>query len=714
MAVLSLGTAKASELKNLKRNADGTYYYDYLLDEDEREINTGNAAADNWLSTRRSSVKRDDAPEDAKKRIEIWSDVVKEQKQQLEKLEKKVVELEDNELLYIDAEVTREYVNAATLLNLELRRYEGGQRRLEELGINYQEAYAAALERDREELTRSFSTPEPASPEEIELETEEGRVEYLRLWEELQQQKKKRADMSDAVAEYAMQQGLAEAGQGAAAMEMSDELTDTLYEIYENPAIEGDILDLAGAMFGSYAASYLETAGDVMQGVGTLYDAVMMEPEEEKKKFYEEIEAITSQLNGLEAEKTAAISQALQLGAMEEEIAGLNGQYEEKRRELEDRLEQLQSEYELNTKDYTFGLYDLADRLQEDSAERMAKVQEDMSGFGKFLTNMLMAVGQMAGDVALGVVTGTGTLAISGLRNYGSQSQRARQSGASWGEAVASGVLSTFAGTLVEKITGIGLGQLTGVSGGLDDVINRGIEKAASRFIKDVGGQQAFKNVMGVIAGTLGEGFEGALDSLMEPIAESIYDSKALERYTDPEQREGLIEDTVYNIMTQGVIALFASSVQQIGGYGQVDRGGETGYTGSNWENSVDIDAAARDFNADLILGGDASADIKNLYKRPSHYRKGLREQVWENAKNAEGKVIDPLTGKEMNFNEPWDMGHLPGYEFRKHQQSAMKRGITRKQFLDEYNNPEHYRPELPSSNRSHRGEDGSNNYYGP
>ena len=92
MAVLSLGTAKASELKNLKRNADGTYYYDYLLDEDEREINTGNAAADNWLSTRRSSVKRDDAPEDAKKRIEIWSDVVKEQKQQSEKLEKKAKE----------------------------------------------------------------------------------------------------------------------------------------------------------------------------------------------------------------------------------------------------------------------------------------------------------------------------------------------------------------------------------------------------------------------------------------------------------------------------------------------------------------------------------------------------------------------------------------------------------------------------------------------
>ena len=42
----------------------------------------------------------------------------------------------------------------------------------------------------------------------------------------------------------------------------------------------------------------------------------------------------------------------------------------------------------------------------------------------------------------------------------------------------------------------------------------------------------------------------------------------------------------------------------------------------------------------------------------------------------------------------------------RKHRASARERGITRKQFLDEHNNPSHYRPELPSSNRSHVCED--------
>jgi hypothetical protein len=54
-----------------------------------------------------------------------------------------------------------------------------------------------------------------------------------------------------------------------------------------------------------------------------------------------------------------------------------------------------------------------------------------------------------------------------------------------------------------------------------------------------------------------------------------------------------------------------------------------------------------------------------------------------------------------------------PGYEFRLHQQDAANRGITRKQFLDEHNNPAHYRPELPESNQGHSAEGIVNVYLG-
>lgn len=95
------------------------------------------------------------------------------------------------------------------------------------------------------------------------------------------------------------------------------------------------------------------------------------------------------------------------------------------------------------------------------------------------------------------------------------------------------------------------------------------------------------------------------------------------------------------------------------------------------------------------------------------YYRKNAKETVWDKAKDEQGVVKNPITKKVMDIEEPWDMGHKPGHEFRKHQQSAADRKITRKQFLDEYNNPNSYRPELPKSNRSHICEDKTDFYFG-
>ena len=106
--------------------------------------------------------------------------------------------------------------------------------------------------------------------------------------------------------------------------------------------------------------------------------------------------------------------------------------------------------------------------------------------------------------------------------------------------------------------------------------------------------------------------------------------------------------------------------------------------------------------------------NASDTYQRPSGYRKGVRDKVWEEAKGKDGIVKDPVTQKPMDPNKPWDMGHKPGYEYKKHQESARGRGISRKQFLNEHNEWEHYRPELPSSNRSHIGEDLTDIYLGP
>lgn len=100
-------------------------------------------------------------------------------------------------------------------------------------------------------------------------------------------------------------------------------------------------------------------------------------------------------------------------------------------------------------------------------------------------------------------------------------------------------------------------------------------------------------------------------------------------------------------------------------------------------------------------------------YKRSSGFRKGVRDQVWSKAqaRSPDGIVRDPNTGAALDPNR-WDMGHRPRTEFRKHQTDAAERGISRREFLDEHNRPNRYQRESPSGNRSHAGEDPSDEFW--
>jgi len=82
------------------------------------------------------------------------------------------------------------------------------------------------------------------------------------------------------------------------------------------------------------------------------------------------------------------------------------------------------------------------------------------------------------------------------------------------------------------------------------------------------------------------------------------------------------------------------------------------------------------------------------------------------------GLVSDPLTSVPMGEAQKWDMGHRPGMEYWKERNMAIQKWLqsrivtTRKAFLDKMNDPNRYRPELPSSNRSHKAEDASNEFW--
>jgi RHS repeat-associated protein len=92
---------------------------------------------------------------------------------------------------------------------------------------------------------------------------------------------------------------------------------------------------------------------------------------------------------------------------------------------------------------------------------------------------------------------------------------------------------------------------------------------------------------------------------------------------------------------------------------------------------------------------------------RPS-YRNGVVDEVWNNAKGPDGTVRDPNTFEELHWTPgtsragQWDMGHVPGQKYNERWSEYVDGKYSPQEFRDWYNNPDHYRPELPSNNRSH------------
>ncbi|MGN0065836.1 MAG: HNH/ENDO VII family nuclease [Nocardioides sp.] len=100
---------------------------------------------------------------------------------------------------------------------------------------------------------------------------------------------------------------------------------------------------------------------------------------------------------------------------------------------------------------------------------------------------------------------------------------------------------------------------------------------------------------------------------------------------------------------------------------------------------------------------------------RPS-YDKDQVNKVWDKAKDENGEVWvldkdgklvkidwkpgDPQTGK-------WDMGHLPGEEYRHLRDEYLSGKISKEEFLRRYRDPDNYEVSHPGRNRSHQDEEG-------
>ncbi|WP_166703661.1 WXG100 family type VII secretion target [Bacillus albus] len=139
---------------------------------------------------------------------------------------------------------------------------------------------------------------------------------------------------------------------------------------------------------------------------------------------------------------------------------------------------------------------------------------------------------------------------------------------------------------------------------------------------------------------------------------------------------------------------------------------------GANVVKGTDKDVAkkviAKDGSVTIKGEGDITEVIDNRpYLEPKNrpsFRKKVPEITFENAKGPDGLVRDPLYPEKIIEWKPgqprknvWDMGHLPEHKYSDIHKRYLNGELTPKEFRDWFNNPDNYRPELPSTNRSHK-----------
>ena len=173
--------------------------------------------------------------------------------------------------------------------------------------------------------------------------------------------------------------------------------------------------------------------------------------------------------------------------------------------------------------------YQTADRLSQSSAADVAQAKKGLGPVGQFAVDLGVQGVQMAGDVAASAVLPGAGLALMTARSAGSSAQRARQSGATYGQQLAYGLGSGALSLGTEKISN--------VSKLFQKTFGRGLaEKAASKLIAKFGENTAVqvmsdlaKRPAGRLAlSMISEGGEEFLEDVAQPFLQrATYDPSA-------------------------------------------------------------------------------------------------------------------------------------------------------------------------------------------
>lgn len=175
--------------------------------------------------------------------------------------------------------------------------------------------------------------------------------------------------------------------------------------------------------------------------------------------------------------------------------------------------------------------YELADDIQQSSAQDIERAKEGLGGVGRVLVDAGASMTQTALDTAANALLGTpGSMGAFAMRAFGGGTQQARQDNpnSTLEQQVLYGTASAAKEVFTEKMFNIAMPFSHAYGGGaLDDAVERGIRSAVNRFAKTDAGKRVLGGALTFGAGAVSEGLEEFIGDWMEWQMPRIYGGDA-------------------------------------------------------------------------------------------------------------------------------------------------------------------------------------------
>ena len=197
----------------------------------------------------------------------------------------------------------------------------------------------------------------------------------------------------------------------------------------------------------------------------------------------------------------------------------------------------------------------LGDQLAQSAQEDIDAAKKGLGSLGQAAVDVGVGGAQLLGDLAIGAVTGGGTIIPLMVRSFGGSARQALQEGATAEQAAMYGLSSALLEAATEKISSLGNFNTAAFGSGAVDDILEGIVGAVERLGKTEAGRAVLNRVASTGIGFISEGFEEFISGVVSPLLQKATYGKAL-----PEAKD-VMSDAMYEFLIGGAIGAISGGL---------------------------------------------------------------------------------------------------------------------------------------------------------